>query len=828
MGVVTLQARGVKVNQGWAVTGAASIQAALSDGSDSSYVTPGTGFLISDFNDITTQLPDLAQIRSARAGIRLSANSGSNGTVSVGWDVRLINGTTPFQQLIHNLKPGSSPGQWWFPWSPYAPDKTRWNLYGVNAAEMSLLASSGIKVYETFFQVQYNEAPVVTVTGPTGTVKDDATPTVTWLYSDVDGDAQERWQVRIFTLTQTQQPGFSPDSTATWWDSGSMWSRAPSSTSVQVPNPMPPGGWVAYVRASDAGSNGRWGLWASSSFTLTGKPPAVPSVTVAVDPANQRAGITVHALDNLLTRADAASMDAQGGAVWSWSVEQGGTLAVSTVGGGDTSLAALATGNGTTPYRMVTLNRYRVTEGKTYTGLATFIGIISVRSCRVGLRFYDNTATQIGSDAFGANVTSSVSGVQASESVPAPAGAVTAALVVEIAGMVSTETHKVHLFSLAEGSSTVPFRGGLDSPNLLDQNSADFEGGIGVWTGIGATLASVTDGASVHGSKVATATATATGQIALTSSTTLFPVIPGEQYTILGSFKPSAAGSQIQLRMYLYDGNGWTGANLGSAATTLATGQMTPLAFTATIPDGITGVQLRVYQLNVTSGDVLKADAFSFHHGDGTAWKDGFGVASWPQVEYSDDGGTTWATVRIAGRPEYDELTRLSTVYDYEAPPNSPRLYRARTSVSDQWLPAELLSDPSSSVSATLPNTVWVLKDPIACVPGLVVSHRGDLALSADIQQEVANVQGRRTPVVLSDVPGGETIPLALTVRGADWETFEAMRKQNRALLLQSDMTDQWYLRIIGARKATLVNNVSRKTAPVRIVEITCVEVERP
>jgi hypothetical protein len=827
VGLITLTLRNTKLNQGWSVVGAATPQAALSDGSDSSYVTPGPGLLDCDFQDITTQLPQLAQIRLAHLMVRAGGNNTAG--LNVGWLIRGVNGTTPSQNLETGWLPGSVVDRW-FPWTPYAPDKTKWNIFGVNATEVVLQASAGVRVYEARLQVLYNEAPVTTITAPAGTVIDDATPTVVWTYSDPDGDAQERWQVKIFPATSTTVSNFNPTTAAAWWDSANMWAKAPTSTSVTVPKAMPGGSWVVYARTCDAGSNGRWGLWDSSAFTITGQPPGVPDCTVAVQPDSQRTAITVKAHNNLLSRTDGLSL-VPNGDVWSWTVEQGGSITQSTVGGGDTTEAMAVTANGTTPFRAVSaLGRSgpRVVVGESYSGLAMFIKGATARTCRVGLRFFDSSGSLIGSTTYGADVTSSTSGTLAAAYVVAPTGAQTVALVTEVVGMSNAETHKIHQAGINVGVFPHLVRGGLDSGNILGSDAATFEHGLGAWTGLGCTLATPTDGDAVHGAKLLTMTATQTGQIAIATGATLYKVTAGETYTFLGSFKPPAAGRAVQLRMYLYDGNGWTGTALGGVVTTLTAGAMTQLTFAATIPDGITGVELRAYASSVTSGDVFKADGFSFHHGTGTVFKEGRGVDSWAQVEFSDDGGDTWTLVRVLTSDPFDPLTRTSTVYDYEAPPNAPRLYRGRVLAYDSWLDANLVSDPGSPVSATLPNDRWLLKDPAACQPGLEISQRGDLTMDSQAQEQIVYAQGRTTAIVLSDVASGESIPLSLTVQGDDFETFEAMRKQSRTLLLQSDMTGQWYVRLTGGRKGTLLNTSTRKDNPVRIVDVTALEVERP
>jgi hypothetical protein len=828
VGVINLTLRNTKLNQSWAVVGAANPQTAMSDSSDSSYVTPGAGagYLQCDFQDITTQLPTLAQIRLAHLAVR----AGGNGALlEIGWQVRLIDGTTRSQSIDLGRRPQAIDTVW-YPWAAYAPDKTKWNIYGVNATEVVLLGESGTKVYEALLQVLYNEAPVTTITSPAGTIVDDATPTVAWTYHDPDGDLQERWQVKIFPATATTVSGFDPTTAKAWWDSANTWAKAPSSTSVMVPKAMPGGNWVVYVRTCDAGSNGRFGLWDSSAFTITGQPPGPPDCTVAVDPGNQRTAITVQAHDNLLNRTDGLSLNANGD-VWTWTVEQGGTIAQSTVGGGDTTEAMVVTSNATTPFRAVSETGHsgqRVVVGQWYTGIAMFIKGATARTCRTGLRFYNSSGTLIGSTTYSADVTSTTSGVEAAAYAQAPTGAVTVAEVVEIVGMSNTETHKVHQTGINVGVFPHLVRGGLDSGNVLEPDSATFEHGVGTWSGIGCTLANPTDGDAVHGAKLLTMTATQTGQIAISTGNTTYKVTAGETYTFLASFKPAASGRQMQLRMYLYTANGWNGAAIGGSVATLATGSMTQLAFTAVIPDDVIAVQLRAYGQSITSGDVIKADAFSLHHGTGAVFKEGRGVDSWPQVEYSDDGGDTWALVRTLANVPFDPLTRTAVVYDYEAPPNTARLYRPRVSAYDSWLDANLVSDPGDPVSATLPNDKWLLKDPAACAPGLVISQRGDLEMDSQAQEQIIYAQGRKNAIVLSDVPGGESIPLSLTLEGDDYDTFEGMRLQNRTLLLQSDMTGQWYVRLTGGRKGTLLNTATRKDSPARIVDVTALEVERP
>ena len=144
-----------------------------------------------------------------------------------------------------------------------------------------------------------NERPAVVATGPVdedsatagNQVTTTSTPTVSWTYSDPENDAQERFQVKVFSAAQYGAAGFDPDASAATWDSGVVYSSA---TSAQVGAILANNTtYRAYVKASDVGSDGRPSLWSFFEFTMALPAPPIPVFAVPVaDVTNQEVDLS--------------------------------------------------------------------------------------------------------------------------------------------------------------------------------------------------------------------------------------------------------------------------------------------------------------------------------------------------------------------------------------------------------------------------------------------------------------------------------------------------------------------------------------------------------
>lgn len=159
--------------------------------------------------------------------------------------------------------------------------------------------------------------------------------------------------------------------------------------------------------------------------------------------------------------------------------------------------------------------------------------------------------------------------------------------------------------------------------------------------------------------------------------------------------------------------------------------------------------------------------------------------------QWSDDG-TTWTDVRDATGIPPDSGTddTVATVYDYESVPNTARQYRARAARYDSGSGERLVSAwSSSSVQATAVPTNWWLKDPA----------------DPDV-----NAQIRVTELVES----GDRLEVAwVLLDDDDRDNWTILWNQRTTLLLQSQETEQWYVRLVGDRAA--VHTPLGRTYPV-------------
>lgn len=324
--LVTLRPNATAGGGGWTVTGAASAHAATSDDSDASYVdastaTPGSAVTL-DF--ATATVPSLAVIHSVTPRVRASQATGTESYVA-----QLAN-----PGIADVLRPTSTITTY----TGVARTKNNsggaWTQTDINGARLQIRSTGGsnnpddLRVYEAYLDVRYNQAPVATVTGPTG-APGTSRPPVTWTYSDPEGDAEERYRVKIFSAAQYGAGGFNPETSTATWDSGAILLAALTATpTTDLVNGVT---YKAYVKVADVGSSGRYGSWDDgSAFTVTLSPPATPTLDATADNTNARISLAV-------TNNDAAS----GSILVERSIDAGATWAA--VRGGSFTLAPAAT-----------------------------------------------------------------------------------------------------------------------------------------------------------------------------------------------------------------------------------------------------------------------------------------------------------------------------------------------------------------------------------------------------------------------------------------------------------------------------------------------------
>lgn len=274
-------------------TGAASLNAATSDDSDSSWIRKtgnGTSSTILGFG--TVSLTSTQTIKQVRLRARVSTPT-SSGKMNIQLGTR-VSGTNYFFPAL-TVRGTSAISTKTGAWQTSAPDGGTWTQSKIDALRVQVTdyrdSSDRGYVYELFIDVDVVSQPTVTVTAPSGTISTTAKPDVTWTYSDTDGDGQTYYSLKVFTSAQYSDPAFDPvDSTAVF-DSGIV---ASSDSTAAVGDYLINGAHRAYVRvAKTINGSPFWSAWAYSAFTVSLTPPSTPTVTTSYSSGSNRVTVTI-------------------------------------------------------------------------------------------------------------------------------------------------------------------------------------------------------------------------------------------------------------------------------------------------------------------------------------------------------------------------------------------------------------------------------------------------------------------------------------------------------------------------------------------------------
>lgn len=199
-------------------------------------------------------------------------------------------------------------------------------------------------------------------------------------------------------------------------------------------------------------------------------------------------------------------------------------------------------------------------------------------------------------------------------------------------------------------------------------------------------------------------------------------------------------------------------------------------------------MRLRITIRGAVAGERHKLDAHGVFPGRVTEWtRGGLSGSSVVDIETSRDGGAAWAPVRNAtGLPFVGGAVEAA---DYEAPPDTPVLYRARTRVTE---PLPLASEPSESLQITgRPRTYW-LKAPLdpRLNQRVEVADLPEWVQGVDVAvfEPLAGPDERVTPSVVVYGAADRGARNTLTVRTytkAERESVLALLTSRQTLLLQ-------------------------------------------
>lgn len=291
MTTVALDPNGSSGSLGVSPTGAATLEAALSDSSDSSYCdVANSSYLGLQFDDLP--LPSGAVITTIGAWARVAKVSN---TTQIGFNLDITrSGDQSILFVAVKDVTWATPTDILVGSSSMAVTDAEADTLGAAAAATSY----DVRVYKLWTNVTYLTKPVPDVTAPTGSITTTNRPTVTWTntldYATATGDyPQTAYEVKIFTDAQYLAGGFDPSTSASTVETGVL---TGAGLSWQPDSPLPDDTYRAYVRVAQTvrATNDLWSDWDYSGFTLAVSPPAVPTITVTADNTNARNKIELH------------------------------------------------------------------------------------------------------------------------------------------------------------------------------------------------------------------------------------------------------------------------------------------------------------------------------------------------------------------------------------------------------------------------------------------------------------------------------------------------------------------------------------------------------
>lgn len=196
------------------------------------------------------------------------------------------------------------------------------------------------------------------------------------------------------------------------------------------------------------------------------------------------------------------------------------------------------------------------------------------------------------------------------------------------------------------------------------------------------------------------------------------------------------------------------------------------------------------------------------------------------EVEYSDDIGTTWATVRGSGvAPTSGALTLV----DHEAPLNATRMYRARTRIGD------IGSAWSATATATiLESAAWYLSDPTSADDPTEIKVVPPFRWTHPLPATAQRPPTRTNAIVVR--AARQSIETDITLRVDTYGERAALLDLldgTRTLLLRTTHQGHHYVEIVSGIDVDMLEvapteGEDTEWADVHEVKVSLVEVDRP
>ena len=354
----------------------------------------------------------------------------------------------------------------------FNPDGVAWSQTDLDDLVIKIQDSAGStsrsKVYEVFADVVTTTQPTVTVTAPSGSITDTSFPAVNWTYADTESDPQVAYVVKIFDSTTYGGGSFDPETSTATVNTGIVYSSdAGAGLTVDLANST---SYRAYVKvAQDLNGSNYYSSWAYSAFSTSLQAPGTPSLSASYDSVEGAVLVEVQGTTNVLSNNVASiETDASG-----WTADTNCSIlrTTSQYSVGVASLQMTATASGEMIVR--TASAYSVAANVSYAATCQVKAGANARTTKVGIRWINSGGTTISTtygtaanDSTSAWTTFTVAGI-------APATAVTARVVVSVAGNSSSEIHYLDKIALHAGTTGTWTVGGFSNFEFDIEKSTD-------------------------------------------------------------------------------------------------------------------------------------------------------------------------------------------------------------------------------------------------------------------------------------------------------------------------------------------------------------------
>ena len=279
------------------LTGAPSLNAALADGSDATYAQKlstitGSASALLDFGTLTVL--STQQIKRVRIRARISTPT-TAGKVNVYLGARISN-SNYYHSALAIRGQYTSATTIVGPWQTSSPDGTSWSQADINGLRAKITeyndSTDRATFYELFIDVDLVTQPTVSsITAPSGTITTTASPDITWVYSDTDGETQSYYQVKVFSAAQYGAGGFDPATSTATWNSGQI---ASSDNASIVGYRLQNATYRCYIRVAKTVNNAPfWSDYSYSGFVINNTTPSTPTLAASWNSSLGYASFTV-------------------------------------------------------------------------------------------------------------------------------------------------------------------------------------------------------------------------------------------------------------------------------------------------------------------------------------------------------------------------------------------------------------------------------------------------------------------------------------------------------------------------------------------------------